>query len=171
MEVHGGVENGVVFAFPTNRRNDDGFRAAASGEAFLDRMCQRRMGAKLQPNVDAEVGNRINGRRELNRLPDPPRPVGRVTSVSVEAVASDGAEERNRFRLRGKVGQRILERVRRRLHHRVMKWMIDSNEPCKNALGFELSEDGLDRVPWTSEGEGTWPVERRDRYRPVVLLN
>src|SRR5947209_20494836 len=115
-------------------------------------MSEGRMRAELEPNIDTEIGNRIDGWRELNRLPDSARPMGRVTCVAVETIARDGAEERDGFRLRGKVGQRIFERVSCRLHHRVMKRMIDSNKPRKNALGFELGEDGLDRMPRAREG-------------------
>src|SRR3954469_14475004 len=119
-------------------------------------MSQGRMSTEFEPNIDTEIGNCVDGWRELNRLPDAARPMGGVPGVSVEPVPGDRTKERDGFGLWRKIGQRILERVRPRLHHRVMKWMVDSDEPRKNALGFKLGEHRLDRMPWAGEGEGAW---------------
>src|SRR5437762_8333136 len=96
------------------------------------------MGAELQPDIHTKFSNRIDGRSELNRLPDAASPMRRVTSITVKTVASDGAEQRNDFGLRCEVDKCIFERVGRGLHHRVMKRMIHSHEPGKNALRLKL---------------------------------
>src|SRR5690349_13870285 len=97
-------------------------------------MSESGMRTELQPNVHTKVSNRTDGWRELNRLPDAASPMRRVTSITVKTVASDGAEQRNGFGLRCEVDQCILERVGSGLHHRVMKRMIDSDEPGEDTL-------------------------------------
>ena len=144
MQIHGGFQYRIVFPFPTDRRDYNRFRSATAGETFRNRMSEGGMGAELQPDIHTKVSNRIDRRRELNRLPDAACPMRRVTSITVKTVASDGAEQRNGFGLRCEVDQCILERVGSGLHHRVMKRMIDSDEPGEDALCLELGEHCFD---------------------------
>src|SRR5260370_432337 len=100
--------------------------------------------SSLPVQVCVARGSRIERRREVSRLPDAAGPMRRVTSITVKTVASDGAEQRNGFGLRCEVDQCILERVGSGLHHRVMKRMIDSDEPGEDALCLELGEHCFD---------------------------
>src|SRR4051812_45428771 len=107
-------------------------------------MSESGMRTELQPDVHTKVSNRIDGGRELNRLPDSASPMRRVTSITVETVASNRTEQRNGFRLWCKISQCMLERVGGRLHHRVMKRMIHSDEPGEDTLRLKLCEHSFD---------------------------
>src|SRR5262245_37993028 len=132
-------------------------------------MTESGMRTELQPDVHTKISNRIDGRRELNRLPDAASPMCGVTCITVKPVASDGAEQRNGFRLRCKIGQCILERVGGGLHHRMMKRMIHSYEPGEDPLRLKLGEHCFDRMTRAGEGERAGAVECRDRNGLVML--
>src|SRR4051794_24038465 len=125
-------------------------------------MSQGGVRAELQPDVHTKLGDGIDCRRELDRLPDSASPMRSVARIPVETVAGDGAKERNFFGLRRQVGKRIFKCVRSRLHHRVMERMIDPDKSCEDALRLEVGEDGFDGMTWASKGERPWAVERRD---------
>ena len=99
MQIHRGLEHGFVLAFPASGRQHRRF-AAAPGEAFLNRMNERRMRADFQPDIDAEVRQRVHGGRELHRLPHPSPPVRGVARLAGAPLAGHRAEKRHRFRLR-----------------------------------------------------------------------
>src|SRR5947199_8413015 len=98
MQIHGGFQYRIVFPFPTNRRDYNRFRSATAGETLRNRMSDGGMGAELQPDIHTKVSNRIDRRRELNRLPDAADPMRRDTSIAVKPVARDGAAKRKGFR-------------------------------------------------------------------------
>src|SRR5947208_3147507 len=97
-------------------------------------MCQGRMRAELEPNVDTEICNRVDCGRELHRLPDAAAPVSCTTRFTGNATAGDGTEQRNGLRIRRQISKRLLERLGSRLHHLVMKWMVDAHESREDAL-------------------------------------
>src|SRR5256714_11893409 len=134
-------------------------------------MGERRMRAELQPNVHAELGDGVDRRRELHRLPNSASPVRRITPIAVETAARNRAEKWDVLRLRRKIDQRILERIRRRLHHRMMKRMIDPHESCEHTLRFQFGEHRFDRASWTGEGDGPGTVERGNRNSPIVRID
>src|SRR5438270_10168263 len=132
-------------------------------------MSERRMRAELQPNVHAKLGDCVDRRRKLDRLPDSASPMRRITRIAVETAARNRAEEWDVFRLRSKIGQRILERIRRRLHHRMMEWMIDPHESREHALRFQFGEHRFDRASRTGECQALGTVERGNRNSQTVL--
>src|SRR3954466_6358962 len=109
MQVHSGLQHGVVLAFATDRRNYDWFRSAAAGQTFLDRMSESGMRTEFQPNVDTGIRDGVDRWRELNRFPDTAAPMRCVSSGTVKTATGNRAEERNATRLRGQAGQRVLQ--------------------------------------------------------------
>src|SRR4051812_24089653 len=98
------------------------------------------MRAELQPNVDAEISDCIDGRRKLDRLAHTSAPMLRSARFTRQAVAGDGAEERDGCRPRREIGKRVLQRLGGRLHHRVMEWMIDAHQPREDTLRLQFGE-------------------------------
>jgi hypothetical protein len=129
------------------------------------------VGAELQPNIYSEISDRVDRRRKLHRLQDAAPPVRRIPGLTSEAIAGDRAEQWDRFRLRREIGQRIFERFRSRLHHCVMKWMIDADHPCENALRFEFGEHRFNRMARTGQGKRTGAVECGNRNRAIMFVD
>src|SRR3954454_17251582 len=99
MQVHRGLEDGIVLAFAPNGGNDHWFGVASAGKTFSDRMCKGGMGAELQQNINAEICDGVDCRRKLHRLPNAASPVSCVSSISRNPISRDSAEKRNAFRL------------------------------------------------------------------------
>src|SRR5215510_14699366 len=117
------------------------------------------MRAEFQPDIHSKLSNRIDRRRELDGLSNSAGPMPRVTTITVWAGASDGAEQRDGFRLRRKISKGILKRFGSRLHHRVVKRVIDSHEPGKHALRLKFGKHRFNRVTRTGEGKRAGAVE------------
>src|SRR5436190_18870076 len=108
-------------------------------------MNQRGMGADLQPEVHAKFGEGVDGGGKQHRLPHPSSPVEGVAGFAGTTPAGDGAEKWDRPGLRNEIGEGLLEFLRGRLHERMMKGMIDADEPSEDALRLELSKHGFER--------------------------
>ena len=67
-----------------------------------------------------------------------------VAGFAGTSFAAHRAEKRNRFGFRLEIGERRFQCRRRRLHHRMMKWMIDAHETRERALRFELGRHRLE---------------------------
>ncbi len=78
MQIHRGFEQAIRARARDGPRQITGALTAARGEAFLDRMDERGMRADFQPHIHAEIGQRIDRRRKLHRLPHAASPVDGV---------------------------------------------------------------------------------------------
>src|ERR1700756_3581098 len=116
-----------MLALAAKGRNHNRFRTVTPGETFLDGMGKGRMRTELQPNVDTKISNRVNRRCKLDRLTHAASPMLRTACFTGEAIASHRAKEWDGFGLRRKIDKRVLKRFRRRLHHGVMKRVIDAH--------------------------------------------
>ena len=98
-----------------------------------------------------------------------PRPQCSASQVSPEhrspvTVLKNGIVSALRFQ----IGERGFQRLRRRLHQRMMKWMIDPHEPRKRALRLEFGGHRFERNARPRKRDRTRSVERGNRHRPVV---
>src|SRR5436190_19428060 len=98
------------------------------------------MRADFQPDVHAEVRQRIDRRRKLHRLPHASSPVEGAARFARATCASDSTEKWNRVGLWHEIGECVLQLFGGRLHQRVMEGMIDTYESSEDALGLHRGE-------------------------------
>ena len=143
VEVEGGFEEGGVFAFASGGRGDRGFEVPG-GQAFLNGEREGRVRADFEPDLDAVVGEGVDGGHEADRLADAAAPVICGAVGTAAPLAGDGAEERHRFRARGEAGERGGQGVGRRLHQGVVERVVDADEAGEDAFGFQFGDDALE---------------------------
>jgi len=112
--------------------------SCACDEAFLNGMNQRWMRADFQPHVDAEIRQRIDGRRKLHRLPHSLAPILSDARRARAPLARHCAKKRNRLRLRREIGQRFFQRLGSRFHHGMMVGMVHPHQTGKDPLRLQL---------------------------------
>ncbi len=152
VKLEGGLQKSIVLAVAAGRCGHGRF-AAEGAEAFLDRRRERGMRAHFEPDIDAVIGHRVDGRDEPDRLPDAASPMVRRARGAVASLAAHGAEKRDRFAARRQTGEFTPQRVGGRLHQGVVKRVVDAHEPREHALGFQLGMDGLQRGARPGERE------------------
>ena len=75
MQIERSFEETFVFAFPASGSGDGCFQVAGA-EAFLNRQREGWVRTDFQPDVDAEVGESLDGGNELDGLSNTASPMG-----------------------------------------------------------------------------------------------
>src|SRR5690348_14211127 len=114
-------------------------------------MGKGRMRSELKPNVHAEISNGVDCRSKLDRLADAASPMLSTASFAGKTISSNCAEEWDAFRLWSQIGQRVFQRFRCRLHHWVMKRVIDTDHPGEHTLRLQFGQHRLDGVTRTGQ--------------------
>ena len=135
-----------------------GALSPARGETFLDRMDSAGCALISSHTSTPEIGQRIDGRGELDRLPDSPPPMRGVAVLAGAAPAGHRAEERNGLRLRRKISPALLLKASAAgCIMAMVKRMVHLHKPGENTLRLQLgrpSPPARARVPTGSASGG-----------------
>ena len=86
MQIERGFEEAFVFAFPASGGGDGCFQVAGA-EAFLNRQREGWVRTDFQPDVDAEVGEGLDGAADASDPAQAQEADSMVRSLAVEVVA------------------------------------------------------------------------------------